>query len=453
MHAVLNDYVLPVVYLALYLVVHVILRYWPLRRRLRLRVGTLIAVYAVLVVLVCAGYLLLAPHLPWQGSNGMYNYQFFTAVFVAGLLPFFLTRNSFFENLFIWITAANLQIAILGMSRFLTAWLQTLMPVDHPLAVTILFQLLFDVAFIPLVLRLLDSMNSATELGDSGFWRVVWIIPGSFWILSMLSTTVFNGDKVLGDILILVLRLAVLVVSLLSCHALARLLRREIDSATARERAGSLDLQLDLERRQYADLQKNIEQARIMRHDMRHQLLAIEGYLQRGDDAGAMAYCRDLHTSIGSGTDVSYCENLAVNALVQHYAARLQAAGAEPDFKLAIPARCGSIEDSDLCVLAGNLLENALEGISRCGDGPSPPHFAANAHIQGDYLVLQVQNSYCGKARVEAGRFISDKNGQPGIGLASVEALCAKYAGSMRTTPNLREDIWQVACMLNMHSR
>jgi sensor histidine kinase regulating citrate/malate metabolism len=79
-------------------------------------------------------------------------------------------------------------------------------------------------------------------------------------------------------------------------------------------------------------------------------------------------------------------------------------------------------------------------------------YVGANARIQGDYLVLQVQNSYCGQPKLDAGRYISQKSAQPGIGLASVEALCNKYAGSLRITPNPQEHTWQTACMLNMHN-
>ena len=107
-------------------------------------------------------------------------------------------------------------------------------------------------------------------------------------------------------------------------------------------------------------------QLRRQRHDLRHQLAAIQ---QMAD-----THPEQLKEFISSLLDAipaaprTYCENPAVNAVVSHYAARCQGQVLDVQIRLDLPQRLEWVTDGELCIIFGNLLENALEA---CPDQPS----------------------------------------------------------------------------------
>ncbi len=88
------------------------------------------------------------------------------------------------------------------------------------------------------------------------------------------------------------------------------------------------------------------------------------------------------------------------------------------------------LSDADAVVLFGNLLENAMEACIH----PTVSGKFIRLHIkrlQGT-LIITLDNSYSGQIRKEEGDFISSKNGQKGIGTASVKKIVSKYNGILK---------------------
>ena len=133
-----------------------------------------------------------------------------------------------------------------------------------------------------------------------------------------------------------------------------------------------------------------------------------------------------------------YCQNSAVNAVVNHYATRAESAGVRVDIQLDIPDYLTQISDTDLCVVIGNLLENAIEACERMGqqrttDDAGWVRARAGLHsAAAHHFVLVVDNSFNGilQTNEKMDGFCSLKRpGQRGIGLQSVQAVCEKYDG------------------------
>ncbi|WP_242833139.1 GHKL domain-containing protein [Desulfosporosinus acidiphilus] len=82
-----------------------------------------------------------------------------------------------------------------------------------------------------------------------------------------------------------------------------------------------------------------------------------------------------------------FCENVVVNPILGYYSLKAKENGTPFHCACSIPKRL-SMSDSDLCVVLGNTLENAIEA---CGnlDNPEARFLAAEAGI--------VKTQHCGK--------------------------------------------------------
>ena len=76
--------------------------------------------------------------------------------------------------------------------------------------------------------------------------------------------------------------------------------------------------------------------------------------------------------------------------------------------KVKVPERL-SVEDVDLCVILGNLLDNALEACAQ--------------------LYLSVQNAAKEEPDFEARNYITRKRGNHGLGMKRVQTAVKKYSG------------------------
>ncbi len=99
--------------------------------------------------------------------------------------------------------------------------------------------------------------------------------------------------------------------------------------------------------------------------------------------------------------------------------------------RIAIPADL-AVQDIDLSVLIGNLLENAFDAALLVEGEARFIRF--NMACFGKMLAVTVDNGFNGTVKMEAGRYLSTKDQHSGFGLASVEAIAEKYSGGVEFT-------------------
>ena len=206
----------------------------------------------------------------------------------------------------------------------------------------------------------------------------------------------------------------------------------ESNTDTARRAAQQLitENQLDFQREQFGRLMENVESAKFMRHDMKHHLAVINEYVQSENISAVKGYLEGMELGLNTSKSKFYCENYAVNAIVNHYIAFAENDGIKTTIKLNVPANAGQIKESDLCVIVGNLLENAVEA---CRNLPKAERFIRLfSYVQDDFLTFTMENSFDGDVKAWGGLFYSTKRDGGGIGLSSVQAVAERYGGDAR---------------------
>ena len=116
-----------------------------------------------------------------------------------------------------------------------------------------------------------------------------------------------------------------------------------------------------------------------------------------------------------------------MNMLLNHYGERFAAASADYRFEAELPETV-PVPEPDLCVVVGNLLENALEACA----GQPEPFVQAAIRLSGEQAIaIVVDNTSPFPPDVGSeGVFRSTKHAGDGVGTQSVRYIARRYNGT-----------------------
>ncbi|MCI8328249.1 MAG: GHKL domain-containing protein [Oscillibacter sp.] len=189
---------------------------------------------------------------------------------------------------------------------------------------------------------------------------------------------------------------------------------------------------LEVQRQDYAVLRQKLELGRIFRHDLRHHLTVLEGLLQQGDCGGARRYIGSLSGGLEELDMPTGCANPAVNAVLSAYLSQAASAGCSLDTRVRTPEAL-PYEETDLCVLLGNALENAIHACQELPEDQRSIRLELELS-ENQRLMFLVENP-CpepvafGPDGLPA---VTEPKEGHGLGLQSVRAVAEKYGGLFR---------------------
>ncbi|MBS5144220.1 MAG: GHKL domain-containing protein [Butyricicoccus pullicaecorum] len=191
---------------------------------------------------------------------------------------------------------------------------------------------------------------------------------------------------------------------------------------------------LSIQEEQYRHICTNIENSRRMRHDMRHHIITLQGFLQRGQVQEANKYLEQYLHAVQQGELIELCHNPVVNMVVGYYQTIAVQENIRFNARIQIPNTL-SITDIDLSVILGNLLENAIDAASR---GDQDERFI-QFHMLccGQMLAITMDNGFHEEVKKTDDRYISSKPNHSGLGLRNIEAIANKYEGGVEFTHDL----------------
>lgn len=185
-----------------------------------------------------------------------------------------------------------------------------------------------------------------------------------------------------------------------------------------------LTRQLELQRSHYQLLAEEMEETRFLRHDLRHHIHALRGLLERGEDL--RGYLEQLEPKMLRDEPLRYTAHPAADAVLRHFAARAGKQGAGLEIELDLPAELPFPSD-ELCIVLGNLLENAAEALERQREGEK--FLYLKGRLAEGRLALVMENSFDGQVRQKGGRYYSHKRSGFGLGLESIRSIAERHGG------------------------
>ncbi len=248
----------------------------------------------------------------------------------------------------------------------------------------------------------------------------------SFLSLALMCMVVLGYTTTDFDTLYMssVLLYVPLIVTVLVVYAvLFKIIAVTHDKLTAQQEASQARNLLTLQEEQYRRISDNIESSRRMRHDLRHHMVVLQGYLRQGETGRAAAYVENYLNTEKQDRVVWLCGNHTVNAVVGHYQAMAVEQGIGFTAHISVPDKL-DVRNEDMAVLLGNLLENAIEA---AGSGGRQIRF--EMALSGGMLAIAVDNGFDGLVHMDGGRYVSTKGQHRGAGLQSIRAIAETYGG------------------------
>lgn len=230
------------------------------------------------------------------------------------------------------------------------------------------------------------------------------------------------------------------------------LLKMMIDvskNAVLQENLHLSETQIAAQQKQMELLQSNIQETRRFRHDMQHHFLAMEGFLGDHDLEGLKTYVRQSAAIFPARQTETFCCSAAVNALLSYYLEQEEKEHVDISVNAALSDPL-PIPDAELCIVIGNLLENAVEAHRRMK--PQERFLDISLSMPSrSILTIQVCNNYEGAVRQTAdGAFLSSKRkDRKGIGLSSVLSITEKYHGIARI--EYQNQIFKVSVIISQY--
>lgn len=184
--------------------------------------------------------------------------------------------------------------------------------------------------------------------------------------------------------------------------------------------------QRDILGQQYKEIREIYLDMRGWRHDYHNHLQVMKAQLAAGRIREVKQYLDDLEQDLDRVDSTVKSGNLMADAILNSKLTLARQKGIRINCKAVLPASI-SIEDVDLCVLLGNLLDNALEA---CEKIPVEQRFLRiYITVNGSQLYISVQNSAKEELNFNERNYISQKRGSHGLGMKRVKALTDKYDG------------------------
>ena len=170
----------------------------------------------------------------------------------------------------------------------------------------------------------------------------------------------------------------------------------------------------------------------------------MQSFIDAGDNERIEAYLNEHVRTLPVYEEIMYCKNFAVNSMLRYYADIAKKEGIKVDARLDLAENAG-VSDSDLCIIFGNCMENAIEACRRFG---GDKFIKISAKPIGKMLAITIDNSFDGNVKRTGDVFMSLKRKGEGIGTSSVKAVARKYNGSAQF--NAEDNVFQVSILLRV---
>ncbi len=279
---------------------------------------------------------------------------------------------------------------------------------------------------------------------DSLDWRFLWLLPAVFYFIWYESIYMFNPDSTLeaalkprNTVVLTVINLGALLVYFVTARLLAvNEKNRQLEEQKSLQAIQTL---------QYEKLQEKIQETRRARHDLRHHINLLNAFVQNQDYQKLGTYLSEYTNSFSDSASLQLCGNAAVNLILLYFADLAKEQGVD----FTVSARLSEnipVPETDLSVLFGNLLENALDACI----SDSSPHKRIEVRINETQTALYftIDNTFKGRLnKSPANTFYSTKHEGEGIGIDSCRSIARRYHGTLEIEQD--ETMVYVSALLN----
>lgn len=177
----------------------------------------------------------------------------------------------------------------------------------------------------------------------------------------------------------------------------------------------------------YAEVENMYRQTRGWRHDYRNHIQVMKAHAAQGDWEAVRAYLDALETDLATVDTVVKTGNPMADAILNSKISLARSKGIAVQADASVPVAL-SLSELDLCVILGNLFDNAIEASLALPEDKRL--IRAYIDMKGSQLYISCTNfTAVGKRNKREGRFRSTKGEGHGFGLVRMDAIVERLGG------------------------
>ncbi len=200
-----------------------------------------------------------------------------------------------------------------------------------------------------------------------------------------------------------------------------------------RENIKIVEYQNDLITKHCDEVENIYKQMRGWKHDYHNHIQYMKACIHMGEIEKLTEFCDRLDEDLREVDQIVKTGNVMVDAILNSKMSLAISKNIEVTAKAVVPSNI-EILDIDLCVLLGNLLDNAMEACEVRENSQNfefeKPFIRVYISVKGNQLYICVTNSAYGKVKKQGFKFLTTKESDShGYGLIRIDKICAKYSG------------------------
>lgn len=166
------------------------------------------------------------------------------------------------------------------------------------------------------------------------------------------------------------------------------------------------------------EVKARYEKTKSFRHDIKNHISVVKELLRKGKSEQALNYIGDMESMTVELSFPCSTNNPVVDMLVGNKLGIAGSLGIDVHCALILPYPC-FVRDMDFCVILSNALDNAIHACQHM-DHEKERYIRVTGRIQGDFILLEVENSFQGENQLRRG-----------TGLSNIKSVAEKYQGAM----------------------
>jgi len=292
-----------------------------------------------------------------------------------------------------------------------------------------LLRLLFTTVFAAAVFYPVKKYGTMLieRLSNPKIWVSASLIPGILLLLNYVIKVQKYSTLFVNKVFVafITVHAVSLVVILLLTFFFYRIVAEIYRETQVQEELRTLKLQ----ERYFKAQQQYMNETSLARHDFKHTIHTLEGLAGNGDIEAIKHYLSRYTNSMPKNETISYCENMALNALLNYYTEQAEKARTQFTLETDVPAEL-PVTDVEICALIGNILENAMLACMEI----EPEDRYIDLVIRNENntrLYIISENSFNGEVHLEDGKYRSTHSGS-GMGLSSVQTVASSCGGTAK---------------------
>lgn len=361
-----------------------------------------------------------------ENATTLMRYGFMIINFV---LSFSLIKDRFSKLMFSYLLLVAWSFFVYGNANFIESRFFTEFSIQHPYLIYNFIRIVVYLLTLPIMYHFLfHSVQEALLIEDHKMWRYLWIIPLFSTLFGMLYCTI--GDVfAFASWQFLISRYLMLFGACYTSYIVLKILKVSQERLHLKQTLAYADQLLYAQKKQYDELTSHMEEMYRARHDLRQHLTIIQSYIEKDNKKGLEEYISLYKSQLPPDIIEIYSRHPVVNALICNYATLARKHKIRFDAKIDYPETC-QISDTDITVLLGNILENAIEScLKNCED--SYIHIIIKQRYN-ESLLLMVDNTCTQAITFNHDNIpLSTKRNclSIGIGISSICDIALKYNG------------------------